>query len=198
MAEHSAPVPVQRTRPVVVNYRCDFCEQADVEPTGVVLTSDPPQYPHVCPRCKKTVNLKATYPQRRDEVIPTYLDTSQDPAVLQGRVELLADALGKVLVAAGLVRKDHEGMTGPELLLAADDFVRSVEEREPGAFSLKVDDPVQRSDGRYYVPVSKVGESAPPMLRVSTDAFPGDMDNKVNLAIEFACDLAARWNRGPC
>lgn len=30
-------------------------------PTGTTLLSNPPQYPHVCPSCKKRQNLKKVY-----------------------------------------------------------------------------------------------------------------------------------------
>ncbi len=32
-------------------YRCDECGEGFMERTGVVLTSNPPQYPHVCDKC---------------------------------------------------------------------------------------------------------------------------------------------------
>ena len=68
-------------------------------------------------------------------------------------------------------------------------------------FELTAEAPVVRDDGRFYIPVCIVSDGLtvrPPILRVSTDIFEGDMEEKVNRAIEFACDLTARWNRGPC
>ena len=35
---------------------CDDCNE-EMLPSGVVLASNPPQYPHVCKRCGKTENV---------------------------------------------------------------------------------------------------------------------------------------------
>lgn len=37
---------------VVKHYLCDDCN-TPIEFDGMVLTSNPPQYPHTCPKCKK-------------------------------------------------------------------------------------------------------------------------------------------------
>ena len=38
-------------------YLCDKCD-TPVEFTGMVLTSCPPQYPHLCPKCKEPITLR--------------------------------------------------------------------------------------------------------------------------------------------
>jgi hypothetical protein len=47
------------------------------------------------------------------------------PAIPEGwtnRERLLGEALGKCILASGIVRKDIEGFSGPELLMFADDL----------------------------------------------------------------------------
>jgi hypothetical protein len=47
------------------------------------------------------------------------------PAIPEGRTNrerLLGEALGKCILASGIVRKDIEGFSGPELLMFADDL----------------------------------------------------------------------------
>ena len=41
--------------------------------------------------------------------------------------ELLAEALSKIIIASGIVRKDIVSFSGPELLFFADDVVRMLE-----------------------------------------------------------------------
>lgn len=49
---------------------CDECEEApELMFTGVVLTSNPPQYPYRCPLCEKTVHTRTTYPKVRHEPV---------------------------------------------------------------------------------------------------------------------------------
>lgn len=57
---------------------------------------------------------------------------------------------------------------------------------------LLVGEPVERDDGRFYVPVtlSPAHEDLSPIvLRIASDAFPD-----LALAKEFAAEVAARWN----
>jgi len=50
---------------IIVDYICDVCKEGKMIPTGMVLSSYPPQYPHVCNKCGSTTNLKETYPTTR-------------------------------------------------------------------------------------------------------------------------------------
>jgi len=34
-----------------IEYVCDECGEGDMRPTGICLTSNPPQYPHTCTVC---------------------------------------------------------------------------------------------------------------------------------------------------
>jgi len=43
-------------------------------------------------------------------------------ATSKHHVQLLAESLGKILIAAGMIRSDLTGMTGPMLIAAADDY----------------------------------------------------------------------------
>jgi hypothetical protein len=108
------------------------------------------------------------------------------------RERLLGEALGKVLVAAGMIRADAP-MTGPELLLAAEDFCR-----EPNAefhkTVLQVGRRVERDDGRFYIPISRSAfrlndARSTVVTRVASDAF-----DTVDEAERFALDLATAWN----
>lgn len=47
--------------PVELHYHCDECG-TEVEPTGQILTSDPPKFIHKCPKCNKEVWLDHSYP----------------------------------------------------------------------------------------------------------------------------------------
>lgn len=50
-------------KPVKIDYECDKCKAGRYAFSGIVLTSYPPQYPHVCDECddKKTFNVKYPY-----------------------------------------------------------------------------------------------------------------------------------------
>jgi formylmethanofuran dehydrogenase subunit E len=49
-------------RPVEVNWICDKCGEAAVQPTGLIQPSNPPHYEHVCPSCQERVLLDKQYP----------------------------------------------------------------------------------------------------------------------------------------
>lgn len=132
-----------------------------------------------------------------------HLDSTIDPKVLQQRLELLADALGRVLIAAGVV---HEvPMSGPELLTAAHHYIRS-QKSELSRFNagvvalnhperLDVGEAVRREDGRFYIPLSRPNEIenlSKIVLRVASDAFP-DLD----CAEVFAKVIASAYNGLP-
>lgn len=46
-----------------IRLMCDECDGGEMKPTGICLTSIPPQYPHKCDKCghEETVRGK-TYP----------------------------------------------------------------------------------------------------------------------------------------
>lgn len=133
-----------------------------------------------------------------------HLDSSTDPVTLQGRIESLAQALGNVLVDAGMVRADA-AMTGPELLMAALTYCEGAQfERQrftaavvalnhPGC--VEVAEPVARDDGRFYVPVNRkkpVDGLSATVLRIASDAF-FDLDS----AQVFANVIAGAYNGLP-
>jgi hypothetical protein len=60
MAEQQIPQQV-----VSVTYQCDACGEGNMKPTNMVLTSNPPQYPHVCDKCGATQTFCRTYPYVR-------------------------------------------------------------------------------------------------------------------------------------
>lgn len=44
-----------------VRLYCDKCE-TEMQPTGAVLCSYPPQYEHYCPKCNYRLNTSKSYP----------------------------------------------------------------------------------------------------------------------------------------
>lgn len=45
-----------------VDKSCDECKKGFMRPTGTVLTSCPPWYPHVCNNCGYKENYRKSYP----------------------------------------------------------------------------------------------------------------------------------------
>ena len=39
------------------SYICDVCNEGEMLPTGFVLTSNPPKYPHRCNKCGTTMDV---------------------------------------------------------------------------------------------------------------------------------------------
>ncbi len=46
-----------------VEYVCDECHKGFMIPTGITLTSNPPQYPHKCAECSNTEIFRIQYPK---------------------------------------------------------------------------------------------------------------------------------------
>lgn len=59
----------KEVRTYEVRYICDECGSDKVYPTGMVLTSHPPKYPHVCIECAKNYTFKEKYPYTEYETI---------------------------------------------------------------------------------------------------------------------------------
>ncbi|MFW6311365.1 MAG: hypothetical protein ACOC1K_03930 [Nanoarchaeota archaeon] len=45
-----------------VDERCPVCKEGWMRPTGVVLTTQPPQYPHKCNKCNYEQTYQVRYP----------------------------------------------------------------------------------------------------------------------------------------
>lgn len=170
-----------------IHYQCDACLMGNMIPTGNVFTTDPPKYEHACEVCGVHKGLDRTYPYSKI----TYKDV-ETLASAQHQRQLLATALGEVLVAAGMVRADAP-MTGPELLMAADTFVNPGVDQFAGQ-KLQVGAKVARDDGRFYVPVLRCAfryadARSLTVLRVASDAF-----DTVEQAEEFAEGVVQAWN----
>lgn len=110
-------------------------------------------------------------------------DYSDDPQTLLHRLDMVGQMLADVLVAAGMIREDAV-MTGPELLLAGSTYVECARDAKDTftqrnlhfehPIALIAGEPVERDDGRFYVPVLR--RDARPglsdtVLRVASDAF---------------------------
>lgn len=53
----------KEVRTYEVSYICDVCEKGKMLPTGVMLASYPPQYPHRCNACGVENVFDRKYPQ---------------------------------------------------------------------------------------------------------------------------------------
>lgn len=120
------------------------------------------------------------------------MSDSTDLAEANHRTHLLAEALGNVLIAAGMVREDAS-MTGPELLLAAETYVNPGVDEFAGQ-KLALGAKVARDDGRFYVPVHRTmirlnDARSTTVLRVASDAF-----DTVEQAEAFADGVVCAWN----
>lgn len=52
----------QRDKKIIeVSYVCDKCNLGMMESTNIVLTSSPPQFPHICSWCGHTQNFYKQY-----------------------------------------------------------------------------------------------------------------------------------------
>jgi hypothetical protein len=132
------------------------------------------------------------------------LDTTDDPKALQGRIEMLAEALANMLVAVGVLRPDAE-CSGPELIVAAEGYLRnrviSEARFNAGVVALQhpahldVGAPVAREDGRFYIPVTRwpdLDGVSTTVLRIASDAF-----DELQSAEVFATVIAHAYNRLP-
>lgn len=45
-----------------VDERCPVCKQGFMRPTGIVLMTNPPQYPHKCQKCDYEQTYPMSYP----------------------------------------------------------------------------------------------------------------------------------------
>lgn len=48
---------------IIVKQICDECGKGEMKYQGMVLTSWPAQYPHVCPKCGHTARYGCIYPK---------------------------------------------------------------------------------------------------------------------------------------
>ncbi|USN14032.1 hypothetical protein KABACHOK_01960 [Brevundimonas phage vB_BpoS-Kabachok] len=189
MAEYqdaAAPAQVPDTV-TTVRYRCEACGKGEMKVGDTVYTSAPPKYEHVCSACGSRVALDRTYPYART----TYRDAGSLEQS-QDRLKMLGQALGQVLVAAGMIRADVD-MTGPELLLAAEDYCRAPN-AEFHATEIQVGRRVERDDGRFYIPLNRAAfrlndARSLTVARVASDAF-----DSVDEAERFALAFAEAWN----
>jgi hypothetical protein len=61
-------------RPVQIDYRCDACGEGYYRPTGIMLTSSPLQFPHICNKCGDTKTFIEKYPTLRYVLEGTLMD----------------------------------------------------------------------------------------------------------------------------
>lgn len=77
MPEVSTPAQL-----VVVDYACDHCEEGQMLPDNITLTSFPPQYPHVCNKCGHKAVFKERFPTTR--IIKQPLNTEKEASNVSG------------------------------------------------------------------------------------------------------------------
>lgn len=64
-------------RPIRVDYRCDKCGEGHYRPTGIMLMSNPPKFPHACAHCGDSQTFTEKYPTVRYAAEGGLLDLSQ-------------------------------------------------------------------------------------------------------------------------
>ena len=62
---------------IMVFQFCDKCEEGKMIPTGIVVSTNPPQYEHQCELCGNRSYYSTTYPVQR--IIP--LEALREPKV---------------------------------------------------------------------------------------------------------------------
>lgn len=156
---------------------------------GLVLTSMPEKYQHTCSTCGAVANFTSAQLQEMQQE-----EKAAKIAQLDHRLNMMAEALLKVLQVDGVIRPDIESLTGPELVHLAESYCLSKTEAK-GGIKLEPGKIVPRDDGRFYVPLSRVpGREGVSNIvaRVASDAFEEPyMDAQL-----FAMELAYRWNKG--
>lgn len=58
MPRHEVPAEA-----VIVDYVCDACGNGHMLPSGMMLLSDPPEWPHKCINCGETKTFNTKYPE---------------------------------------------------------------------------------------------------------------------------------------
>lgn len=59
------PIEVSPMKSVQIDYKCDYCGSGYMRPTGIMLTSYPPQFPHRCNKCGVSMTFVEEYPIAR-------------------------------------------------------------------------------------------------------------------------------------
>ncbi len=57
------PEVKQEVNTYLIRYLCDECGKGTLNPTGIALTSYPPQYPHICDKCGRNETFWEKYPK---------------------------------------------------------------------------------------------------------------------------------------
>lgn len=58
MGRHETPAEA-----VIVDYVCDECGYGHMLPSGMMLLSNPPKFPHECNKCGATQTFNTKYPE---------------------------------------------------------------------------------------------------------------------------------------
>jgi len=88
----------QEVKTIQVDYKCPKCNTGYLRPTGIVLCTYPPQYPHKCnnPKCDYGQTFPdARYPYLEYESSTPVIDVKIDPEKI-------------INVEPVLIREDHE------------------------------------------------------------------------------------------
>lgn len=56
---------VKEVKMLIVDMKCDKCNEGVMRPIGTYISSCPPQYPHVCNKCGYQENYESVYPDDR-------------------------------------------------------------------------------------------------------------------------------------
>jgi hypothetical protein len=68
--ENNMAEMAQEVKTFTVGYLCDECGKGWMEPTGTMLTSNPPQWPHKCNECGEQKTFWEKYPKTIYRTVP--------------------------------------------------------------------------------------------------------------------------------
>ena len=60
---------VKKVEVVMVDEKCPQCNKGYMRPTGIVLTSNPPHYPHKCNKCGYEQTYGNTFPYTMNQTV---------------------------------------------------------------------------------------------------------------------------------
>lgn len=63
---------------LIVSMTCDKCKNGFMEPTGIVLTSYPAKYQHMCNKCGHMQNFYKNYPYQKLVSVEQFRELRED------------------------------------------------------------------------------------------------------------------------
>lgn len=100
-----------------LDYRCDNCDKGHFRPTGMMLLSDPPKWPHACAECGHQDIFDTKYPalvyRRKEEkssmnLLPHQQRVVDEKAELDKKATALSNFIGLNLIFKTLDAAEQE------------------------------------------------------------------------------------------